>query len=111
MKRMMIACLLAVSLAGCETTGKAQVAALQTALSAAERSAISYAGLPLCKETVPMPCADLGVLKQIALADKTAYEAVTAARRSQDVGDYEKAKLAVDALRNIVNEIVGGMQK
>lgn len=78
----------------------ANVAALESALTAAERGALAYTSLPRCPQPTPV-CSDPAKVAAIKAADMTAYNAVSAAEASVRAGntpDVTAAEAAVAAL-------------
>lgn len=92
-----ILCLLTMTACG---TVKSDIAAVQVLLTASERAATAYASLPLCP--APVPCAKTDVLAKIAIADKAAFIAVSAAREAEDKTTLDAARIAVANLNAII---------
>lgn len=105
MKYASIACLLL--LAACGST-RSNIAALEVALTAADTAALAYVDLPLCN-SVPAgrPCADLGIVASIGVAEVTAHSAIKAAEVAQDQSSFDKAQSAIAALQQLIAAIGG----
>jgi pyrimidine deaminase RibD-like protein len=88
------------------STVKAQVAALESGLTAAEKIADAYVKLPRCGSAgATSICSDPIKVSQIGQADNTAFAAVDAARISAEAGgtpDLTAATAAMAALNALV---------
>lgn len=90
-------------LAACSGQTTAQtVAQVEVALTAAEKAATIYVQLPLCSTTKSKVCSDAAVANKIKAADNVAFDAVQAARQSNDSAKTAAAAAAVKALTDII---------
>lgn len=101
MNRLIIA--VCVALAGCATsttaTPKSQVAAMESALTAAEGIADAYAKLPRCGAAAAVAvCSVQATVTQVAALDTAAYDAVTAAETVLAAGGSPDLAAAAAAL-------------
>lgn len=97
----------ALLLAGCSTQPaavKTDIAAIELALTAAEKAALLYVTRPQCPKGAPI-CSEKATVDQVKQADNTAYAAVKAARAS---GDSAKAATASAAIAALVSFIPAG---
>ena len=79
----------------------AQVAALESSLTAAERLALAYTSLPLCPAATKV-CADPVVKVKIKMLDNDAYNAVKAVEANPTTAQLVLAETAITALLNYV---------
>lgn len=107
-------------LAGCGTlsglgsiagSAKADVAALEVALSAAETAALAYVSLPPCAPAAPPLCSKAEIVARIGQLDETAYAAVKTAEgiagsltadRSLIVNAIAGARAAISGLQAVL---------
>jgi hypothetical protein len=104
----------ALALVACQKapTPKATVLTLETALTAADKLALDYMGLPMCGTGASALCADPAIKGQIKAAASQAYAAVTAAQAAVDAdpsaslgttqGAITGASAAISALEAII---------
>jgi hypothetical protein len=78
------------------------IAMMEQSLTAAEKAATIYIGLPLCSTTPQHPCSDAGISTKIKTADQAAYDAVKAARSSGDNAHMAAAAAALAALIDVI---------
>lgn len=110
--------MLAISLAGCAAgTGsspKADIAALEISLTAADTLALAYIGLPVCGTGAPPLCHQPAIVAKIGPATLKAYRAVKAAQvvinaYNPDSGAIanalSEAGAAIDALNLITSTL------
>lgn len=94
----------ALLLAGCSTQPaavKTDIAAIELALTAAEKAALLYVTRPQCPKAAPL-CSDKATVDQIKQADSTAYAAVKAARASGGSASAATASAAIAALVSMI---------
>lgn len=90
-----VACL---ALAACGApVSPAEVAALESGLTAADRAALAYTTLPACPIATPV-CADAAVKAQIKAKEMTAYTAIKSMQASSAAGTPSSLALAQAAL-------------
>lgn len=95
------------ALAACSANSgnqQANIAALESGLTAAETAALSYTSLPRCPQATAV-CSDQTKVDQIKSADRIAYNAVKAAQHEQQSGgtpSLEGATAAVAALQALI---------
>lgn len=91
---------------------QATVSALEVSLTAAERLAIQYTGLPRCPAATPI-CSDADVVKQLLRIDQTAFEAVLASKAAVARGgpaDFQAADAAIVAFQAILSRLNVGVK-
>jgi len=100
MKKFALALALPLALAACGSSTQSAVATAQTtlagvevALTAAERAALAYAGLPRCPSVVL--CSQQATVDAIKAADQKAYAALKAAKTDVALVSEAQAALAV----------------
>lgn len=82
----------------------ANVAALESGLTAAETAALGYTSLPRCPQATAV-CSDQSKVDQIKSADRVAYNAVKAAEKEQQAGgtpSLDGATAAIAALEALI---------
>lgn len=100
MKRFLLIPLLAVAACSSGSTSvpspKNTVAWLQSGLTAADKAALIYTGLPRCPQPTGTACSVQATVTQIKSGGQTAYDSVTAAQAAVDA-DPTGAKQATAA--------------
>lgn len=88
-------------LVGCGTTkappAKTDIAAVEIALTAAEKAATLYVTRPQCPQAAPL-CSERATVDKIKAADNTAFTAVRLARTGGDILAASSAIAALVAL-------------
>ncbi len=89
-------------------TAPNNVAALESALSAADTAAMAYVNLPTCVTGGPVLCSKKSVIISIGKSASAAYVAVKAAEASENQTTIGAAQTAVAALQSIVSTVSAG---
>lgn len=112
MKSFLLACVLALGLAGCVSTANLTSAQslfnIQTRYTELGAVVIAYVALPLCEDVeLYERCADLNVVRTLQHAEQTFYLALVIAEAARDTIDAERYRvLAVAALAQLRGAII-----